>query len=205
MADTIITETFTVSFTYEMTVNTDTGEILGTRLVNKEVNKPNSKVTKSTKTKVEKDEDTTPKLILEDNKYRLNTAAIELMSLESDSKLVLKYEENSGRSIPVIGTNTAFGVSSGNKLTKSNTVACRGNNREELAKHGTEFTIKPHPNKVGIFILVSDKDEDLQLVGDENIKITEEDKVTGFDLDLNELVDEQDMNITEIDSNFFQL
>lgn len=205
MADTIVTETFTVSFTYEMTVNTDTGEILGARLVNKEVNKPNSKVTKSTKTKVEKDEDPTPKLILEDNKYRLNTAAIELMSLEPDSKLVLKYEENSGRSIPVIGTNTAFGVSSGNKLTKSNTVACRGNNREELAKHGAEFTIKPHPNKGGIFILVSDKDEDLQLVGDENIKITEEDKITGFDLDLNELVDAQDMNITEIDSNFFQL
>lgn len=202
MADTITTETFTVSFTYEMTINTETGEILGTRLINKGVNQSIPKVTK---TKVEKDEEPIPKLILEDNKYRFNTAALELMNLEPDSKLVIRYEENSGRSIPVIGTNTAFGVSSGNKLTKSNTVACRGNNREELAKHGTEFTIKPHPNKGGIFILVSDKDEDLQLVGDENIKITEEDKVTGFDLDLNELVDEQDMNITEIDSNFFQL
>lgn len=203
--DTIKKETFTLSLTYEMSVNIDTGEILETRLINRSISNSDLKVVRTPKKQVQ-DDGEEPKLILEENKYRLTSAAVTLMGLDENSKLVIKYEDSKSGSIPVIGTNTAFGISSGNKLTKSNTVACRGSNREELAKHGTEFTLVPHPNKEGLFILHSgDKPID-QVIVDDNIKVEgDEGEDIPFDLDLNELVDDQDANITEVDSNFFKL
>lgn len=206
MADTIRKETFTVNLTYEMSINIDTGEILETRLVNRDINNSDLKVVKTPKKKIVQDDGEEPKLILEENKYRLTSAAVSLMGLNDDSKLVIKYEEGKSGSIPVIGTNTAFGISSGNKLTKSNTVACRGGNRDELAKHGTEFTLVPHPSKEGLFILQSGEKQIDQLIGDDNVKVEgEEGEDIPFDLDLNELVDDQDANITEVDANFFKL
>ena len=196
MADTIKKETFTVKLTYEMSVNTDTGEILETRLT----------VKPSAKKKVVQDEDKEPKLILEDNKYRLNNAAVELMGLDTDSKLNIRYEQGKGGDVPVIGTSVAFGISSGNKLTKSNTVACRGHNREELVKYGEEFILVPHPSKPGLFILTSESVKPEQLIGDDNVSVEGgEDEDLPFDLDVKELVDDEDANITEIDSNFFKL
>ena len=205
MADTIKKETFTIKLTYEMSVNTDTGEILETRLIDRSIDNSDLKAVKpSAKKKVVQDEDKEPKLILEDNKYRLNNAAVELMGLDTDSKLNIRYEQGKGGDVPVIGTSIAFGISSGNKLTKSNTVACRGHNREELAKYGEEFILVPHPSKPGLFILTSESVKPEQLIGDENVKVDEE-EVNGipFGLDIEGLVD--DANITEIDSNFFKL
>lgn len=206
MADTIQKETFTVSLTYEMSVNIDTGEILETRLIDRSIGKSDLKVVKTPKKKTVQDDGEEPKLILEENKYRLTSAAVSLMGLDENSKLVIKYEDGKSGAIPVIGTNTAFGISSGNKLTKSNTVACRGGNREELAKHGTEFTLVPHPNKDGLFILHSGEMQIDQSIGDDNVKVEgEEGENIPFDLDLSELVDDQDANITEVDSSFFKL
>lgn len=202
MADTITKETFTVHLTYEMSVNIDTGEILETRLISRDVDKSDLKPKKLTK-KVQ-DTDTTPKLMLEENKYRLNNAAVELMNLNDSSKLVIKYEEGKSGSIPVIGTNEAFGIASGNRLTKSNTVACRGSNHEELEKHGVEFVLVKHPNKPNMFMLVSDKDQSESLIGDENVNMSENEHVP-LEVSLDSLVDEEDLNITEVDSNFFQL
>lgn len=201
--DTIKKETFTISLTYEMSVNIDTGEILETKLIDRSVSKSDLKTPKK---KTVQDDGEEPKLILEENKYRLTNAAVSLMKLNEDSKLVIKYEDSKSGSIPIIGTNTAFGISSGNKLTKSNTVACRGGNREELAKHGTEFTLVPHPNKDGLFILHSGEKPIDQLIKDDNVKVEgDEGENIPFDLDLSELVDDQDANITEVDSNFFKL
>lgn len=206
MVDTIQKETFTVSLTYEMSVNIDTGEILETKLIDRSIGKSDLKVVKTPKKKTVQDEGEEPKLILEENKYRLTGAAISLMGLDEDSKLVIKYEDTKSGSVPIIGTNVAFGISSGNKLTKSNTVACRGNNREELAKHGIEFTLVPHPSKENLFILHSGEKQIDQIIEDDNVKVEgDEGKDLPFDLDLGELVDEQDANITEIDANFFKL
>lgn len=206
MADTIQKETFTVSLTYEMSVNIDTGEILETKLIDRSIGKSDLKVVKTPKKKTVQDEGEEPKLILEENKYRLTGAAISLMGLDEDSKLVIKYEDTKSGSVPIIGTNVAFGISSGNKLTKSNTVACRGNNREELAKHGTEFTLVPHPSKENLFILHSGERQIDQIIEDDNVKVEgDEGKDLPFNLDLGELVDEQDANITEVDANFFKL
>lgn len=204
MADTIKEEVFVVKLTYKMSVNIDTGEILNTELVSRDIDNSDLKKSKSSETPVPDNDK--PTLTLEENKYRLNKAAITLMGLDETSKLVIKYEDTKVGSIPVIGTNTAFGVSSGNKLTKSNTVACRGNNHDELAKYGSQFTIIPHASKSGIFILDSGNNKVKQIIEDDNVKIegNEGDDIP-FDIDINELVSNEDENITEVDSDFFKL
>lgn len=206
--DNVITEEFTLTLQYAMKIDTETGELLETKLIKRSVDKSNFEVTapKKKASKPKKEESTTPQLILEDNKYCLNTAAVELMQVGPDSKLDIKYEKRGKQMIPVIGTDEAFGTKGGNKLTKSNTVACRGSKNEELSKYGTEFTILAHDSKEGLFILSSgeipipqDKEE---LNGDENIALEDENP---FDIDLAELVDDKDANVTEIDANFFKL
>lgn len=204
MSDTIKKEVFTVHLTYEISVNIDTGEILETKLINRDVD--NSDLRSKPIKKVVQDDSSEPTLVLESNRYRLNEAAINLMGLDYSSKLVIKYEECGSESIPIIGTNTAFGISSGNKLTKSNTVACRGSNHDELSKHGETFIILPHPSRQGLFILSSESESECGLTGDDNIKEEgNEGEDLPFNLSVDELVDDQDANITEIDSNFFQL
>ena len=200
MADTIKKETFTVTLTYEMTVNIDTGEILETKLIDRSINNSDIKPAKPSKKVIQDDGNTEPKLYLEENKCRLNNAAVNLMNLNPDSRLVIRYEQGKNQDYPVIGINEVFGVASGNKITKSNTIACRGNNHTELAKYGTEFVLVPHPNKPGIFILTYDKA--VELKGDENIQIDEE--LDNIDFGLEDLVDNED-EVTEIDSNFFKL
>lgn len=196
--DTIKTETFTLTLTYEMSVNIDTGEILGTKLIKRAVSNSDLKPTKEVK---ELKDDGDPKLYLEDNKYRLSNSAVLLMGLNEDSKLIIKYENRGSESIPIIGTNVAFKVSSGNKLTKSNTVSCRGNNNDALKRHGTEFKVVKHPTKEGLFVLESLDKPNLEK-GDENISSPED---CPFDLSIDDLIDKKDENITEIDSTFFKL
>lgn len=201
MADTIKKETFTVKLTYEMSVNTDTGEILETKLINRSIDNSDLKTVKSTtKRKPSKNEDKTPKLILEDNKYRLNSAAVELMELDESSRLSIRYEQGKDGDLPLIEVDEK----NGNKITKSNTVACRGSKNEELSKYGTEFTLVPHPNRPRLFILTTDSVKIDQLSGDVSIEGGEDEDLP-FDLDIKELIDNTDANITEIDSNFFKL
>lgn len=205
MADHIVKETFILTLTYEMTVNTDTGEVLETRLIDRNVNKPENKPSKSdSKKKVV--EDTEPKLFLEDNKFRLNSAALKLMGIDTESgvKLDIKYEDNKGTSIPILGADEVFGTKGGNKLTKTGTVAFRGNKNEELSKYGREFSLIAYQTKPGLFILSSG--EQVPIVQeDENISVDVEDTELPFDLDLAEITEDKDAEITEINSNFFNL
>lgn len=205
MADHIVKETFILTLTYEMSVNTDTGELLETRLIDRSVDKTDLKPSKSaSKKKVV--EDTEPKLFLEDNKFRLNSAALNLMGIdiESGAKLDIKYEDNKGMSVPVLGTDEVFGTKGGNKLTKTGTVAFRGNKNEELSKYGKEFSLVAYPSKPGLFMLSSGI-EVPAMQKDENISIDVDDTDLPFDLDLEAITEDKDANITEIDSTFFNL
>lgn len=200
-----VVETFEVRLLFEVTVDESTGE-LTTHCVKKSIDKTNFKSVEATKKpKKVKNESTTPELTLEDNKFCLNNAAIELMGLTPDSKLDVKYEKRDSGMIPVIGTDEAFGTKGGNKLTKSNTVACRGSKNEELSKYGRVFSITPHSTKEGLFILTGDATSVTASQGDENISIDDADEDLPLDLDLSALVDEKDANIEEIDSSYFQL
>lgn len=162
-------------------------------------------IPKKTTKKVKKEESSSPQLILEDNKYCLNSAAMELMGVAPDDKLDIKYEKRGNIMIPVIGSDEIFGTKGGNKVTKSNTVACRGSKNEELSKHGHVFDIKPHESKEGLFILIGDSTPEVLPSGDENIAVSESDEDLPLDVDLSALVDEKDANIEEIDSSYFQL
>lgn len=162
-------------------------------------------IPKKTTKKVKKEESSSPQLILEDNKYCLNSAAIELMGVAPDDKLDIKYEKRGSTMVPVIGTDEAFGTKGGNKVTKSNSVACRGSKNEELSKYGHVFEITPHDSKDGLFILTGDATPEVLPAGDENIVVSESDEDLPLDVDLSALVDEKDANIEEIDSSYFQL
>ena len=196
-----IKETFILSLTYEMSVDTETGEVLETKLIDRSVNKP-VKAMKATASEAVQDNDKEPKLYLEDNKCRLNSKAVSLMGISPGDKLDIKYDDGKNGSVPIIGTDEAFGTKGGNKLTKSNTIACRGSKNEELSKYGKEFVLATHPSKAGLFVLTSEEVAVDQLVGDDNINI---DTPEGIDLDLEGLVDDKDANVSSIDTNFFKL
>lgn len=196
-----IKETFILSLTYEMSVDTETGEVLETKLIDRSVNKP-VKSMKATANEAVQDDEKEPKLYLEDNKCRLNSKAVSLMGISPGDKLDIKYDDGKNGSVPIIGTDEAFGTKGGNKLTKSNTIACRGSKNEELSKYGKEFVLATHPSKAGLFVLTSEEVAVDQLVGDDNINI---DTPEGIDLDLEGLVDDKDANVSSIDTNFFKL
>lgn len=190
-----IVEEFTITLKYQVTVDTETGEMT-TKCIKRTVDKTNFEVSekKTAKKKVVED-NSSPQLTLEDNKYRLNTAAIELMGVSAESKIDIKYEKQGKSMIPVIGTDEAFGTRGGNRLTKSNTVACRGSKHEELVKYGNVFQIIPHDSKAGLFILKGDAQIET-LDGDENVSIDEE-------IDISQLIDDKD--VEEINSFDFTL
>ena len=187
----IITQLHTI--TYELSIDTDTGEIIGTKIVSKK-EENNTAPKKSTKKKTI-EEDSTPKVYLEENKLKLNTAALELLGVEAGNKLDVQYDKNNN---PIIGTPEAFGSPKlGNKLTKSGTIAFRGSKNEELAKWGNEFNLVDRGN--GIFGMVNDQIvQDEEEVTDENIEIPD-------DIDLSLSVDSLIDDAEEVDANMFKL
>lgn len=81
-------------------VNTVTGESTELKL----------SASKSTTTKktVKKDENPNPTITLLDNKYVLNQAAVDLLGLEPDDKVDIKFEKRGKETIPVIGKDEAL-------------------------------------------------------------------------------------------------
>ena len=201
-----IIEEFTITLKYQARVDTETGEMT-TKCISRKVDKTNFEVveekSKKKTSKSKKEESTVPSLILEENKYCLNQAAITLMGVEPDCKLDIKYEKRGKETIPVIGSDESFGTHSGNKLNKSLTVACRGSKREELSKYGTEFTLVPHETKDGIFILQNKNANFESTVSD--VPETEDEIELPDDIDLQDLIDDKDATITEVDASMFQL
>lgn len=187
-----IVEEFTITLKYQVSVNTETGEMT-TKCISRKVDKSNFEVVKDKKKTSKKEECPEPKLYLEDNKYSLNKAAVELMKLTPDCKLDIKYEKVGKKMVPVIGTDDTFGTHNGNKITKANTVACRSTKREELFKFGSEFNIIPHITKEGLFYLEG-------IIEEGEGEVVED-------------IEEQDANLedvlvddtTEIPSDFFNL
>ena len=179
----IVKEKLTI--VYEMSIDSETGEILETKIVDKAIGK---------KASTESNDNLDPILTLDSSKCYFNPAAISLMEINPDDRIDIKYENG----LPVIGKDEAFGTHNGNRVTKAFTIAYRGAKNEELAKHGNEFKVISHPNKPGLFILDSGNTSIEELKGDENISMEEDDILDG-------LVDDEDTKITEIDSNFFKL
>jgi len=134
-------------------VDEETGEIFKDSREFKEdsIKKPRASSGSSSKSKV--DENPDPILRLEENKYILTTGAVDALGVEPGETIDIKFQKFKKKTYPVIGTSEAWGTKAGNKLTKTNTVSCRGKVNDELSNYGTEFTLEPHPNKGGLFIL----------------------------------------------------
>lgn len=192
-----IVENFTVTLHFQTTVNTETG-LVTTECIKKSIDKVVKAIEEKPKrTKSKKDECADPTLKLDDNKYYLNQAAIDLMGVKPDDKIDIKYEKQNGEIYPVIGTDESFGTKGGCRLTKQLSVACRGSKNSVLSEYGTEFLIIPHETQVGIFIL-QNKDAKLEKdIEDVTIELP-------LDDDLQLLIDE-DAEITEVNSSLFKL
>lgn len=188
-------------------IDPETGD---TVCVNREIINDDIKKTvkKSTKKKKVEDNDTTPRIILEENKYKINNAVVELLGLDLDeeNRLSIQFEKKGRTKRPVFGTGAAFGNPDvGNKLTKSLTVACRGAANKELSEYGNEFTLEPYEGKEGLFILIGNVDAPEIPDGDENVSVPEKD-ITEDDLDLSDFIDNsEDEQEEEVDAFDFNL
>ena len=141
----------TTVFTYEQTVDTETGEILETKLLDKKV---------SLSDKLDPN-DETPIAILEENRLVFNKAALQLMDLKNGTLMDVRYKVVNGNMVPVLGTADAFNVEGGNRLTKSGTLSFRGAKHQTLAEYGTRFILEKTLRK-GEFNLVN-KENNVQI------------------------------------------
>lgn len=135
----------------------------------------------SIKQKPSKDEDC-PKIILESNKFTLNGLAAELLKVNYEDRLTIQYIPIDGKTTPTIAKDEVLGVTGGNKVSKSNTVACRGKAHDKLEEFGNVFTLVEKSE--GIFIMQGDKEPSKYKVVDKNVKVTEPDEITDLEADL---------------------
>lgn len=133
------------------------------------------KAKKPTAVKQKNDGSTEPLLTLEDNKFVLNTKAVEALGVVWEDRITIKYVKQGNNLIPKIAKDEIFGTKGGNKLTKSNTVSCRGKANEILAAHGTTFKLIP-TNVEGMFLLDGGMTVEAPIAKEDNkIKVLEGD------------------------------
>ena len=190
-------------------LNEETGEILtDTReLKDDSIKKPSTRKSSSSKKKDSEVDDTNPNplLILEENKYILNKAAVEALGVEPGDKVDIKQQKLNKKECLVIGAAETFGTQSGNKLTQKNAVSYRGKNNQNLAEHGNEFTFTPHPKIEGLFILTGNQEPEIK----EDVVPEAEDIASEDELDdeMASLIDgnADDTEISDTDFNFDNL
>ena len=137
---------------------------------------------KTTSSKKPKDDgDPVAKVMLLDGKVQLNTAAINLTGYEPDMKIDIKFEKKGKKQIPVM-----MQADSGNRLTKSYTISCRGSKHDNLLEHGDVFELEPYPEKDGYFYLKGNKaiEDDIIEVPQEISEPEDDFSDEDFDLDL---------------------
>lgn len=114
------------------------------------------KTTRSVKPKAEPIMEDEAIITLEPTKIIFNNKVVADMKLEYQDRLVIKYQKIAGekKPVPTIGKDVDQGAEgTGNKLTKTNTLAYRGKANTILAEYGTEFGIEEY--KEGIWKMIS--------------------------------------------------
>ena len=170
-------------------VDTETGELFTKEATFGDFKEVTKKAT-TTRTKKPKDDDPTPKITLLEGKWQMNNACVELTGFEPEMKLDVKFEKKGRVTTPVLCQDD----DSGNRLTKTYTVSCRGSRHDNLAKYGDIFVVEPYEGKDGYFKLkgniekeddiidvpeeIVDRDESEEIDGDSGVDISD------FDLEL---------------------
>jgi hypothetical protein len=133
--------------------NPETGELV---LVNNNTKK--KKIVKEKPLTEQVNEIDYPILKLDIGRYYLNNAAVALFEpdITGELRIDIKYKTTNGIQYPVIGTSSAFGTQSGNKLSKTHTVCCRGKAFDLLSTYGNEFRLVPIEN-TKLFMLVNNE------------------------------------------------
>ena len=137
---------------------------------------------KATSSKKPKDDgDPIAKVMLLDGKVQLNNSAINLTGYEPDMKIDIKFEKKGKKQIPVM-----MQADSGNRLTKSYTISCRGSKHDNLLEYGDIFELEPYPEKDGYFYLKGNKaiEDDIIEVPQEISEPEDDFSDEDFDLDL---------------------
>ena len=151
----------------------------------KEVKKSSS----GTRTRKPKDEDPVAKLSLLDNKIQFNAAAVEMTGFEPEMKIDIKFEKKGRVTTPVLCQDDK----TGNRLTKTFTISCRGSKHENLAEFGDVFELIPYEGKEGYFKLkgnvekeddIIDVPEEISDPEEEDMEIEETNEVGDFELEL---------------------
>ena len=172
-------------------VDDTTGEIFTDERVLGEETKKEKKPRASRKPK---DEDPVAKITLLEGKWQMNAAAVALTGFEPEQKLEIKFEKKGRVVTPVLCED----AKSGNRLTKTYTVSCRGSKHDNLAEYGDMFELIPYENKEGFFKLkgniekeddiidVPEEIEDPDNDDDDTISDAGEVDMEDFDLDLDD-------------------
>jgi hypothetical protein len=171
-------------------VNEQTGEI---KFIGKEEITVDTSVKKQVSKVNKVEENSEPLITLDSNKLILTTGAVDLMQICSDCRVDIKYKKKNKVSVPVIGTDEAFGTKGGNKLTKTNTISFRGASNEKLSEFGTTFKLEPSEDK-GIFYMIGDKISDP--IPEDSIDIESELDIDALD-DIN--IDDDGVDLEKFD------
>ena len=141
------------------------------------------------RTKKPKDEDPVAKLSLLDNKIQFNAAAVEMTGFEPEMKIDIKFEKKGRVTTPVLCQDDK----TGNRLTKTFTISCRGSKHDNLAEFGDVFELTPYEGKEGYFKLkgnvekeddIIDVPEEISNPEEEDMEIEETNEVGDFELEL---------------------
>lgn len=178
---------------FHYNVDENTGEI--TFIGKEEITVDTATSTKRQAKPVKVEANIEPLITLDSNKLILTTGAVDMMNICPDCRVDIKYKKKDKVSVPVIGTDAAFGTKGGNKLTKTNTVSFRGSANDKLAEYGSVFKLEPSEDE-GIFYLIGDKmnkpieDEAIDIEGEldldslEELDIDDSSDLEGFDFKL---------------------
>ena len=171
-------------------VDTETGELFTKEATFGDFKEATKKST-TTRIKKPKDNDPTPKITLLEGKWQMNAACVELTGFEPEMKLDIKFEKKGRLTTPILCQDDK----TGNRLTKTYTVSCRGSKHDNLAEYGDVFVIEPYEGRDGYFKLKGniEKEDDIIDVPEE---ITDPEK---FDEDLDSSDDTTDVDDFELE------
>ena len=131
-------------------VDDSTGEIITREATLGDFKEVAKKATTTRTRKPKTDDEPTPMIHLLEGKFQFNTKAIELTGFEPETKLDIKFEKKGRITTPILCED----LKSGNRLTKTYTVSCRGSKHDNLAEYGDTFEIVPYDGKDGYFKLI---------------------------------------------------
>ena len=167
-----------------------TGEIITREATLGDFKEVTKKATTTRTKKIKDDGDPTPKITLLEGKWQMNHACVELTGFEPEMKLEIKFEKKGKITTPVLCEDEK----SGNRLTKTYTVSCRGSRHDNLAEYGDVFEVIPYEGKDGYFKLkgnAPEKEDDIIEIPeeisdpeDDDLNITDDSGVDISDFDL---------------------